>query len=312
MCNSTSCSHNDLNDSIDDLFGGAPADLGAADTFARVALSRATHDPARPATFEETCPACKGSGRFRSYTGRIVGECFKCKGKGKLVFKTSTETRAKATEARATKADQARIELQDRKAAWVRDNAEAFAWMREKEESFDFAASMLEAFNRYGRLTDNQLAAVLRCMARDAERAEARKRDAAERAANAPAVDVSVIEKAFASAQANGIKRPRMMLDGIKFSLAPAHGRNAGALYVVRRSDDQYLGKIMDGRFTRARDCTAEQEAEIVRIASNPHAEAVAYGQRTGVCCICSRELTNHASIDAGIGPICATKYGWA
>lgn len=31
----------------------------------------------------------------------------------------------------------------------------------------------------------------------------------------------------------------------------------------------------------------------------------------TGVCCICGRELTNHASIDAGIGPICADKYGW-
>jgi hypothetical protein len=37
----------------------------------------------------------------------------------------------------------------------------------------------------------------------------------------------------------------------------------------------------------------------------------VAYGKRTGACSCCGRELTNGESIDRGIGPICAEKYGW-
>ena len=170
---------------------------------------------------------------------------------------------------------------------------------------------MLEALRKYGHFTPKQEAAVRNAAAKSAARRAQWAAEKAAAASNAPAVDVSLIEKAFATAQANGIKRPRMVLDGIKFSLAPAHGRNAGALYVVRKSDDQYLGKIMGGVFSKVRECSIEQEAEIVRVASNPHAEAVAYGKRTGVCCICGRELTNHASIDAGIGPICADKYGW-
>lgn len=37
--------------------------------------------------------------------------------------------------------------------------------------------------------------------------------------------------------------------------------------------------------------------------------EAKKFGQLTGTCCVCGRVLTNEASIEAGIGPICATKF---
>lgn len=37
--------------------------------------------------------------------------------------------------------------------------------------------------------------------------------------------------------------------------------------------------------------------------------EAKAYGRRTGYCCMCGKLLTNPESVDAGIGPICATKF---
>lgn len=36
--------------------------------------------------------------------------------------------------------------------------------------------------------------------------------------------------------------------------------------------------------------------------------EAAKYGKLYGMCCICGRTLTNEASIEAGIGPICASK----
>lgn len=37
--------------------------------------------------------------------------------------------------------------------------------------------------------------------------------------------------------------------------------------------------------------------------------EAKEFGAVYGVCCVCSRTLTNEASIAAGIGPICAGKF---
>lgn len=300
MCGNCNDPFHGLDDDLDDIFGG---EMSAEDIEAGHKLAAA--EAARVHT--ERCPNCRGTGNWRpGYP------CFKCKGSGKLTFKTDAATRAKAAVKRAEKADEKRIQLQADRKAWIEANADDFAWMNAKQESFDFARSMYDALMQYGSLTERQHATVTRLRLADAERAAARKAEAAAREANAPTVDVALIEKAFAAAQANGIKRPRMVLNGLKFSLAPAHGRNAGALYVVRKSDDQYLGKITGGRFTRVRECTDEQEAEIVRIASNPHAEAVAYGQRTGNCCICNRELTNHASIDAGIGPICAEKYGWA
>jgi hypothetical protein len=39
--------------------------------------------------------------------------------------------------------------------------------------------------------------------------------------------------------------------------------------------------------------------------------QAVKFGKKTGNCCICSKVLTVKASIEAGIGPICADKLGW-
>jgi DnaJ-class molecular chaperone len=47
--------------------------------------------------FEQTCPKCNGTGRFTfGYVNVRSGECFACKGKGKMSFKTSPATRAKA------------------------------------------------------------------------------------------------------------------------------------------------------------------------------------------------------------------------
>lgn len=37
--------------------------------------------------------------------------------------------------------------------------------------------------------------------------------------------------------------------------------------------------------------------------------EAIKFGAVYGVCCVCSATLTNEDSIEAGIGPVCATKF---
>lgn len=44
-------------------------------------------------------------------------------------------------------------------------------------------------------------------------------------------------------------------------------------------------------------------------LASDPKAAAVAFGMNTGRCCICGRTLTDPSSIEAGIGPVCASRF---
>lgn len=173
-------------------------------------------------------------------------------------------------------------------------------WLLQNSQRNDFASSLLEFLNRAGHLTEKQIAAVQRSI------------DKANNRAAAPVakdVDVSKIEIAFAKAQENDIATPKMNLGKFRFSLAPAHGKNAGAIYV--KEGFTYLGKIKGGKFYKVSECDDETEAEVINVASNPHEAAKAYGDRTGRCSCCGHKLTNHASIDAMIGPICAQKYGW-
>ncbi len=326
MCNSSNCSHNDLNDDLDDLLGEGPSRANLPEQVSPVELRkdgdladapmRVSHETRAASAghrYTEKCTAagCR-NGTFYGYTGRPLGRCFTCKGTGVQTFKTSPEAREKARIANERKREQKEASLRENAATWKVENADDWAWMQAKAGSFDFAASMVDALRSYGCLTDKQHAAVVRLREKDAIRQAEWAAEKLARETNAPAVDVSQLEKAFSTAQEKGLKRPKVFLAGYKFSLAPLTGRNAGALYVTHKASDQYLGKIMDGKFSRVRECTSEQEAEIVAVASDPHNAAIAYGQRTGQCSCCGRELTNHASIDLGIGPICAEKYGWA
>lgn len=110
-----------------------------------------------PATYTENCPKCGGSGRFYGYSGRVVGNCFTCKGTGKKVFTTSPQQRAQSRQASA-----------DRRARRASEAAESFkqhhpkvwAWMSTSTHSF--AQSLVLALAKYGDLTDNQLAAAQR------------------------------------------------------------------------------------------------------------------------------------------------------
>ena len=205
---------------------------------------------------------------------------------------------------------------------WVHEHRAESEWMtaaarrnEERQGSFEFPQAMLNALAKYGSLTDNQLAAVRKCMAREAHGRQVQTEERALRDLNAPAVDVSKLEAAFQKARDSaaqdreGLKFLHLRLDTFVFSPAGAQSRNPGALYV--KEDKVYLGKIQDGRFLKVRECTDDQERRIVVAASNPAAAAKAYGLRTGSCCICGRELTNRESIDLGIGPICADRWGF-
>lgn len=292
---------------INDPFAGMGDDATPASPVTkRVAgehLAATVADPTK--MWPETCAACKGRGKFVSWGGRVVGDCYRCKGAGKRSFRTAPEVRERARERSAER----KVENAD--ANWTAFAAEYPAlseWMTTRAPRFEFAASMMQAVRQWGRLTEKQLATVTRLAQADADR----KAQVASRSVD---VDASKIVEAFDHARSSGLSRIKINLtstDGFTFVVTPAGATssNPGALY-VKSDDSEYLGKIVEGRFVPVRACGDERRDAFVQVASDPLAAAVAYGRLTGSCSCCGRELTAADSVAAGIGPICAGKMGW-
>lgn len=300
----------DLNDSLDALFTG---DTGPVRAATRATVEYCTAEE----RFTEDCQKCRGRGRFISYAGRDCGPCFACKGARRVSYKTSPEARAQN---RATSAARkARSEDESLEAFAAQFPTEA-AWMRSaSERGFNFATQMLDAVRRFGDLTENQMAAIRRMVEKDAARVAER----AERVARAPAADTAGVDRlkaafdraiaATAAKQTDTgmplrLRSPRITIGGVTISPAKATSKNPGALYVKRGQD--YLGKIADGRFFASRECSAETEAQVLKFVADPAEAAKAYGQETGICCVCNAELKSEWRL-RGIGPVCAKKYGW-
>lgn len=286
----------DLDDDLSAVFGTTPLTPEEREAGQKIAT-----EAQQLKLHKEPCRYCRGTGRFYSYTGRLVGDCFKCKGKGYRMFRQSLAQRERAKELRlareASKRDQ-----------WIAEHPEVMAWINRKAERFDFARSMGEAVNRYGHLTDNQLAACERMMAKDAEREAQWAAEREAKAAAAPQVDITAINTALVTAK-QSIMYPKLRLADFVFSLAGELSRNAGSIYV--KQGETYLGKITDGRFHASRECTPELTVAILRAAANPEEAARAYGLAFGICSCCGRKLTNKLSIELGIGPICRERFGW-
>lgn len=279
----------------DDIFAGLEDDLDARGG-----------ETKRPApTFP--CGECGGSGVWRGGTNRRGNsKCFACNGKGR--FKTSHADRLKARDqARARKASK----LQAASEAFEAQYPGLIAELRAISSWNSFAASLCEYHGRKGALTEGQAEAALRTLAKIAARkAEREAKREAEKAA-APVVELSPIREMFARAVESGLKRPSYRAYGLVISRAPDHGRNSGCLY-VKTAEGNYEGKITpDGRFLKVRDAGGATLQELQRIAVDPEAAAVDYGRVSGSCAMCGRELTDPKSVDRGIGPICAAKFGF-
>ena len=183
-------------------------------------------------------------------------------------------------------------------AAFAASHPAEYKWLVDNQRN-NFAASLMSALEKWGRLSEKQIGAVTKIVARDA--------------AKPVKIDLSAVLEKFANAQAAGLKRPKLRLEGLCISLAG--GNNAGWLYVKNGPawEDTYLGKVnpQTGEFFRSRDCSDADIERLLNVADDVLAAAVAYGQETGQCSACGRELTNPESIAAAIGPICADRFGF-
>lgn len=235
------------------------------------------------------CPSCKGRGKFISYAGRVVGDCFKCKGKGQVGARVAGAAKAKATRAANV------LAFREEHDAEVR-------YAHRRAEKSSFYAGLLEKLDAYGSWTPGQIVLIRKDMVADEE---FRAKKQAEKTGE---VDISAIEKLFAGAVENAIKRPIFRAEGIVISRASASGRNAGALY-VKDNTDTYLGKIVNGTFHGAYAATPATIEAIRAVAVDPAGEAIKYGRKTGNCGLCGRGLVDPVSILQGIGPICSAKW---
>lgn len=249
------------------------------------------------------CGQCGGTGLWSGGTNRHGNnKCIACKGAGHFV--KSPADRQKAREGVA-----------NRKAAAIQstiDGIEAkypgmIAHMRDISGWNDFARDILGNIERGLYVSDKALAAVASMIVKiEATRAA----KAAAAAANTKEVNLNRIREMFDVAVSNGAKKPVYRAEGLKISLAPATGRNAGALYVVVIEDDAYQGKIEGTAYKAVREAAAGTYDALLRIAADPMKAAVDFGRATGNCSCCGKELTNALSIELGIGPICRTKWG--
>ena len=110
-------------------------------------------------------------------------------------------------------------------------------------------------------------------------------------------------------AKNKGLKFPKLMFGGFKFTLAGDSSKNPGAVYVKTAADGSYRGKIVNNQFYGMFGTI--DYAAINAVLKDPIAAATVHGQQTGTCCCCGRELTAAESINKMIGPICAEKYGF-
>lgn len=142
--------------------------------------------------------------------------------------------------------------------------------------------------------------------------------DAMAARTGASVANVDKLMSAFEKASQAGLKRPAMRFEGWTASLAPASGKNPGAVYCKARhrldgsetNAGVYLGKIVAGEFFASRECDAAHKGSIVSTMADPLAAAIAYGRRTGACSCCGRTLSDEKSVSLGIGPVCKKKFG--
>jgi hypothetical protein len=134
----------------------------------------------------------------------------------------------------------------------------------------------------------------------------------------AATLDLASIRTMLQHAQAKGIKFPRIAyrLDQGKLQIAMAGARSKapGSITVTDGGgfdNGQFYGRVaLDGAWQPSRSCPAWVLDALRGLAADPAGFSAAYGQRTGHCCFCSRELTTNESNSVGYGPVCADKYG--
>lgn len=173
-----------------------------------------------------------------------------------------------------------------------------------------FMNSLLMQFRKKGDLSQRQW----EVLNENFNRAKENRIKKEEGEKNAPQIDLSRIKEMFDTAKQNGLEYPKLRVEDVIISLAPATGANAGALYVKKKvnGENAYAGKLKDGKWFPVRDFANDENLVklLQEIAKDPQKVAAMHGHKTGKCSMCGRKLTDKKSVELGIGPICIQNWG--
>lgn len=254
----------------------------------------------KPGGVKHPCEHCAGSGKW--FHGR---KCHACNGRG--YFQTSAVDRRKK-----------RGQVQVNK---VKKLAEALELFEEQHPDLiktlvgmtewnDFAKSLVEQATKRGTLSEKQIAAAERMIAKTKASRAARTAGREDVVASTDLVDLGPIRDMFEAAVENGHQKPTYRAEDLVVSRASGNSRNPGCLYVVA-DDGTYYGKITaEGVYYPTEASNNGVTGRLAIIAADPRGAAIRYGRKTGSCSCCGRQLTNSKSIEAGIGPTCAANFG--
>lgn len=256
------------------------------------------------------CGQCAGTGH---YQGVLVHQgkthCFACRGKG--YFTKSPDQRAASKARREKRKMNAQDRIRELLLEFAKDHPDMYRELLEVKTTGignDYKQNMAARLWRDGALSEHSILGWYKGKDLAAQRAAER---AAERKAQSVKVDLEPIRRIFETASASGHKKPTYRAEGLILSLAPSTGRNPGAIYVKSAGSKEYLGKLIGTEFSPSREgIEAKAGQSLSTIAEDPLAAAVNYGRKTGTCACCGRGLTDKTSVEMGIGPICAGRWG--
>jgi hypothetical protein len=173
----------------------------------------------------------------------------------------------------------------------------------------DFAGSLIEGFDRYGRVSEKQLYWVNVLIQRA---------NGVKPMASTEIVSVVEIKNLFAKAS-KSLKRMKIRLkttfnQNVVFTIAGERSKYAGQVMITDGGpfgDNKYFGKIdMEGNLLKTNQCDDNVLSLIKEFANDPAETAGKYGRLTGNCCFCMRGLEDERSVSVGYGPVCANHYG--
>lgn len=162
-----------------------------------------------------------------------------------------------------------------------------WAWLRTQDTAANaFLHSLKGQLERKGTLSEKQTACITKAMQAEQARSEAQE-------AHKPAMPHNVPAGRYAVENADG-KLSFYKVD------TPTEGKWAGFTFLkVLASDTEYPVK------------GAGKATILAAIAVDPKAALIRYGREIGACGVCNRTLTDEASREAGIGPVCAANGGY-
>lgn len=254
------------------------------------------------------CSNCNGKGKIaKTYANGMtyVNNCKACNGEGG--FMSSPEQREEARQQAFKEEEAKKTKLSN--ALKNQLGEEAFVHLLIKSSDNDFLNSLYKQGSKKGYLSEKQIACIKKDMQRDKEYSVKKDKNKKPKAN----LDLTSIVKHLSNATENELKKPRLHCVDDKdntfaFSLAPQNGKNAGFVYVKYNSE--YLGKIDSNGDFYGWETPQNVIDSLMYVSKNSDEATIKYGRKFGKCGLCSRKLTKTRSIQAGVGPICASKYG--